>query len=183
MKTTFIKKATRFMASVLGAVMCLTVTSAGVFAETVDSNDTEEITFRLSIEEFADLASDYGCHVSIGDDTGIEPLKHEEGEYTFTDNKYHRIGTDSTLINEEVQIQDIKFESNAESVDVMICIHSSVTGPETKGIQNGGHSDKVSVGWGCQYRVFMKVNSSTPLSSTNSCKVTYYWTDRGWELI
>lgn len=152
----------------------------------VSSDDNwQEFSATLSVEDFTDLASEYGYSVTIGDEDIAEPQKHEYGSYTFSDNNYHQIGLDSVILHEEVQIQNIRFGSNVDSVDVMICVRTAASGPESLGIKNGGNSDIFSVTWGCQYRVFMRANSDSehPLTKNNTCTVTYYWTDRGEELI
>ncbi len=152
-------------------------------AETVGDDNFQEISVTLSVEQFADLASDYGCSVTTGNAGVVDPQKHQTGQVEFTNNSFQHIGTDCVLINEEVQIQNISFSDNIDSVDVKIFIRTSTNPYETKGILNGGHSNTVRVIAGCQYKVYMRANSSVPLSETNKGTVSYYWTDRGWELI
>lgn len=63
MKTTFLKKATRFLASALSAVMCLTFTLSGAFAETNDeAADSTTAAFEVIVQE-TDCACSENEHI------------------------------------------------------------------------------------------------------------------------
>ncbi len=162
---------------------CYVSSPLTVTAEEIDNNDLQEIYVTLSVDEFAEFAADYGYSVTIADSNTPSPHMHQTGEYEFTDNSYHKIDTDSVIINEEAQIQNIEFRDNIDSVDVKFYIGTSQTAYETKKIKSGGHSNTVSIPAGKKYSFWMRVNSSTPLSAKNPGIVSYYWTDRGWELV
>lgn len=149
------------------------------------TDNLEEFSVTLSVEDFADLAEDYGCSVTIGNDDIAEPQKHEEGSYTFTDVEWHQIGSDVPLINEQVQLQNIRFGSNVKYVQVGYAVRTDIQITKfEKEIYNGGYSDSFFAPFGTKYRIFMRViPKSGFISKSNPCKVTYYWTDRGWELI
>ncbi len=178
-----------FMAATTALSLTMTAFAENAVEETqkaysADGDRWEEYsTTTLSIDEFADMVSEYGCSVTKGDEDVAQPQKHESGSYTFSDNEYHKIGQDTPLINEDLQIQNIKFDSNATSVDVRIDVRLGIHPTYYTKIPYGGHTETKSVPFGTQYRVYMRVNSIVPLSSSNTCTVTYYWTDRGWELI
>lgn len=156
-------------------------------AETVSGDDLQEITFTLSVDEFADLASDYGCSVSIGGGGDVaEPQKHETLTHTFTKSDtmyYDRVGVDSTILAETVQLQNITFSDNIKSVDVYLVIHVSDKTEISENIGQNGNSKVYNVAAGVQYKVYMRAHAKNePLSESNKGTVSFYWTDRSWEV-
>ena len=98
---------------------CYVSSPLTVTAEEIDNNDLQEIYVTLSVDEFAEFAADYGYSVTIADSNTPSPHMHQTGEYEFTDNSYHKIDTDSVIINEEAQIQNIEFSDNIGKLTYM----------------------------------------------------------------
>lgn len=176
-------KIKRIVASLAAASTFLMASSVKASAETVANDDLQEISVTLSVEKFADLASDYGCSVSIGGGDIAEPQKHENIHYTFTDSTaFHKICQDSALLPETVQLQDITFSDNIESIELHVMIHTT---PRTLNAITEQHSNSQTFGFpiGCIYSIHMKANpKGQALSATNTGWVSFYWTDRGWEI-
>lgn len=177
-------KIKRIVASLAAASTFLMASSVTASAETVANDDLQEISVALSVEEFADLASDYGVSVSIGDNGSIaEPQKHEDIRYVFTDSAhYHKICQDSALLPETVQLQNITFSDNIESISIDVMIHTTL---KTLNPITEQHSNSETFGFpiGCIYSIHMKANpKGQALSTTNTGWVSFYWTDRGWEI-
>lgn len=169
--------------SIIGASAILLTTSMTASAESSESYDEQEVVVTMSVEEFSEFAADYGYTVTVADSSTASPRMHQTGEYEFTDNSYHKLGTNSVVIHEEVQIQNIEFSDNIDSVDVKFYVGTTQTAQETTNIGFGGHSNTASVAATKIYTFWMRANSSEPLSAQNVGTVSYYWTDREWELI
>ncbi len=177
-------KIKRIVAALAAASTFLMASSVTASAETVANDDFQNISLSLSVEEFADLASDYGVSVSIGDNGSIaEPQKHENIHYTFTDSAdFHKICQDSALLPETVQLQDITFSDNIKSIELHVMIHTT---PRILNAITEQHSNSQTFGFpiGCIYSIHMKANpKGQALSATNTGWVSFYWTDRGWEI-
>ncbi len=176
---------TKKLASLAAASVVLLTSTVTASAETVNSNDLQEISVTLSVDEFADLASDYGCSVTIGGSGDIaEPQMHKTVNYTFTDSKFSKeVGLDSTLLSETVQLQDITFSDNIKAIEIRVQRHTTTKFLETITEQHS-NSKPFGVSAGIQYRIFMKaIPKDEPLSEINQGTVSFYWTDRSWEVI
>lgn len=179
-------KIKKMVASLAAASTFLMMSSVTASAETVANDDQQKISVTLSVEEFADLASEYGVSVSVGDNGSIaEPQKHQDIYYEFKDSTfYHKVCQDSALLPETVQLQDITFSENIESIDIDVMIHTT---PKTLKSINEQHSNSETFGFliGCIYSIHMKANppkGQPALSEKNLGWVRFYWTDRGWEI-
>lgn len=176
---------TKKIVSLVAAAAVMLTSSVTASAETVNNDDLQEISLSLSVEEFADLASDYGCSVTIGGngDTA-EPQMHKDVTHTFTDNDgiYDIVGKDTPLLYEEVQLQNIKFSNNIKSIYIRFLIRLSETDDEV--ITNQGQNSRIyKIPFGTPYTIYMKaIPKNAPFSTSNPGTVSFYWTDRSWEV-
>ena len=171
--------------SMAAAAIIFLTSSVTTSAETVNSDDAQEISVTLSVEEFANLVSDYGYSVTIGGSGDIaEPQMHKTVTHTFTDSTtFIPVDQDSVLLNETVQLQNVTFSDNIISVDVYLLIHTTMS-EKTLNIGQNGHSRIYNVPAGTLYRIYMKANTNgKALSADNPGTVSFYWTDRSWEVI
>lgn len=177
---------TKNLVSLAAAAVVMLTSSVTAAAETVN-NDLQEISVTLSVDEFADLASDYGCSVAIGGGGDVvEPRMHKTVTHTFTKSDtdfYDNVGIDSTILPETVQLQNITLSDNIKSVDVYLVIHVSDKTEVTYNIGQNGKSKIYDVAAGVQYKVYMRAHAKNePLSASNKGTVSFYWTDRSWEV-
>lgn len=157
--------------------------SVTALAETVNNNDLQEFSVTVSVEEFADLASDYGYSVSIGGSGDIaEPQKHETVMHTFKSDGWELVCQDSTVLPETVQLQDILFSGNIKYIEISVTIHTT---PKYLGEirEQRLNSESFNVLVGSIYRINMKAHSNDgkAFSEDNKGYVSFYWTDRSWE--
>lgn len=91
------------MCVALAAVLTMSLTSV---AQEVEDDLSDEIVV-LSVDDFADLAEDYGFIVVRESYNFPVPYVTKNVTLTFTDNKYQEVGGDFPLLNEEVRVKNI----------------------------------------------------------------------------
>lgn len=177
-------KIKRVIASLAAVSTALTMPSVTASAETVNTDDLQEISITLSVEEFADLASDYGYFVSIGGSSDIaEPQKHEDLFHTFTSNGWEQAGQDSTVLPETVQLQGIVFSGNIEYIEIQFQIHTTFKEIEEIRAQNS-NTQIYNILVGTIYKIWMRAHPANgkAFSEDNKGYMSCYWTDRSWEV-
>ncbi len=162
------------MCVALAAVLTMSLTS--VAQEVEDDLSDENVV--LSVDDFADLAEDYGFIVVRESDNFPVPYVAKNVTLTFTDNKYQEVGGDFPLLNEEVRVKIISLSSNIDSVNVRFKLKKGMNWKYTYELKAGDWSNIFEVNSGGTYTVEVQPNSETPLSSSNEGTVKVYWSDK-----
>lgn len=202
MKKTIKIKAKRLIASALSTVMCLTVVSSSAFAANDISYDTasasgtayivndgnddyRECSVTLSVNDFADLASEYGCSVTIGNEDIAEPQVRKSDTVFFTNNKNKIVGYDTPTLPVTVQLRNITFSDNVKKVIVSYSVRmSDLTEWDTITPERySGHTPQKDMPPITKYTIYMRVETDSPLVNGETAWVAFYWTDHKGELI
>lgn len=199
MKKTINIKAKCLIASALSTVMCLTVVSSSAFAANETSYDTTsasetayiandenddylEYSVTLSADEFADLASEYGCSVTIGDEDIAEPQERKSDTVYFR-NKMPQKVSSGVVTSGAMQFRNITFSDNVTSVIITCQVHTSDRNPWDTIKVWGGHSSQKEFTLGAHYNIYMEVTSDEEITNDNPAWVAFFLTDRASELV
>lgn len=163
------------MCVALAAVLTMSLTS--VAQEVEDDLSDENVV--LSVDDFADLAEDYGFIVVRESDNFPVTYMAKEYTITLTNNKINEVGKDNPLLNEKVRVKVVSLSDNIDSVTVCISNRKTASWTDkTYDLMAGDWSNTFEAKFLVGYKVGVQANSSSPLSSSNPGEVTVYWSDK-----
>ncbi len=162
---------------ILSIVLALAVTFTSSVTATAQTTDCEVITRTMSVEEFTDVAEEYGFTVMYEEDYHPKARISENFTVEFSNNYIQRVGLDNNLLNETARVKVITLSANVTSVDVKFIDNHTNEIEYSRNLTEGDWSSTFDVAALNGYSVWVQAYGPALFSSSNVGRVTIYWTD------